>query len=71
MISFEVKDMTCGHCAGLITKALKDLDRAASVSIDLERHLVSVEPGEATFDEVREAIVEAGYSPTPVVGSSI
>jgi copper chaperone len=28
MISFEVNDMTCGHCVSTITKALKTADRA-------------------------------------------
>ena len=67
MITFEVKDMTCGHCASLISKALKDLDSAAKVTIDIQQHLVSVVPVGATFQEIREVIVEAGYTPTPVV----
>ena len=67
MITFEVKDMTCGHCAGLISKALKDLDSAAKVIIDIQQHLVSVVPVGATSQEIREVIVEAGYTPTPVV----
>lgn len=66
MIAFEVNDMTCGHCASVITKALKDIDRAAKVTIDLEHHLLSVAPSEVTIEEVREAIVEAGYTPTLV-----
>ncbi|MFM2007985.1 MAG: hypothetical protein RLZZ09_3640, partial [Pseudomonadota bacterium] len=53
MITFEVKDMTCGHCAGLISKALKDLDSAAKVTIDIQQHLVSVVPVGATFQEIR------------------
>jgi len=67
MITFEVKDMTCGHCAGLITKALKDLDSAAKVTIDIDHHLISVVPIEATVEEVRDVIVEAGYTPTQLV----
>ncbi|MBN9424755.1 MAG: heavy metal transporter [Candidatus Accumulibacter sp. 66-26] len=67
MVTFEVKGMTCGHCAGLITKALKDLDSAAKVTIDIEQHLVSVVPIEATVEELQEAIVEAGYTQMPMV----
>ena len=31
MIAFEVKDMTCGHCAGTITKAVAAVDQGAKV----------------------------------------
>lgn len=66
MISFEVKDMTCGHCVSTITKALKTADQDANVRIDLSRHLVQIEPGDLGADELGEAIREAGYTPRPV-----
>lgn len=65
MIAFQVNDMTCGHCASVITKALKDADSAAKVTIDLEHHMVSVIPVEATSDDIRDAIIDAGYTPQP------
>jgi len=65
MIAFQVNDMTCGHCASVITKALKDADSAAKVTIDLEHHMVSVIPAEATIDDIRDAIIDAGYTPQP------
>lgn len=63
MIAFQVNDMTCGHCASVITKALKNADSAAKVTIDLEHHMVSVIPTEATIDDIRDAIIDAGYTP--------
>jgi copper chaperone len=63
MIAFQVNDMTCGHCVSVITKALKDADNAAKVTIDLEHHMVSVIPAEATIDDIRDAIIDAGYTP--------
>lgn len=65
MVSFQVDDMTCGHCASTITKALKAADADARVTIDLARHLVVVEPAAAAPEELREAIAEAGYTPVP------
>jgi copper chaperone len=65
MISFEVNDMTCGHCVSTITKALKVADRDAKVHIDLGRHLVQIEPGDLGADELGAAIKEAGYTPEP------
>jgi copper chaperone len=63
MISFEVNDMTCGHCVSTITKALRGVDATAKVQFDLARHRVDIEPGEAGASELRDAIQEAGYTP--------
>ncbi len=63
MITFEVSDMTCGHCVGTITKALKAMDPQATVRIDLASHQVEVESANAGIDEIRDAISEAGYTP--------
>ena len=65
MLAFEVNDMTCGHCASTITRALKDTDRDARVTIDLGRHLVWVEPASADASELQAAIADAGYTPVP------
>lgn len=66
MIAFQVNDMTCGHCASTITKSVKAADPNAKVTIDLGKHLVMIEPAAADGDELREAIVDAGYSPAVV-----
>lgn len=67
MITFEVKDMTCGHCVSTITKALKSLDKDAQVNVDLGKQLVQIEPGDCDAQELSEAIKEAGYSPVQVI----
>lgn len=66
MLAFQVKDMTCGHCASTITKAVKATDKDAKVRIDLAGQMVTVEPTEASAEEIRDAIAEAGYTPQPV-----
>jgi copper chaperone len=66
MITFEVNDMTCGHCVSTITKALKATDKDAKVQVDLATHRVQVEPRSADADELAEAIKDAGYTPLPV-----
>jgi len=65
---FRVDDMTCGHCAGTITKALAAADKDAQVTIDLSRHLVMVEPDRADAQQLVAAIAGAGYTPRPVAG---
>jgi copper chaperone len=70
MVTFEVNDMTCGHCASTITKALKDTDKEARVAIDLAGRRVQVEPVAASVHELAEAIREAGYTPRPLQSAS-
>ncbi|AIY40774.1 Copper chaperone [Collimonas arenae] len=62
MIEFNVQDMTCGHCAGRITKAISDVDASAKVEIKIDGHSVSIQSN-ASADELAEAIKDAGYTP--------
>ena len=66
MTTFEVKDMTCGHCVSTITKAVRAVDHGAKVQIDLATHRVTIEPTEADEAELSAAIKQAGYSPVAV-----
>jgi len=64
--TFEVKDMTCSHCAGTITDAVKALDAAADVQIDLPTHRVRVDSVGADAARLADAIAQAGYTPVTV-----
>ena len=66
MISFQVNDMTCGHCVSTITKAVKAEDATATLQFDLAAHRVDIEPGEADAAELSEAIRQAGYVPVQI-----
>jgi copper chaperone len=66
MITFQVDDISCGHCVAAITRAVKEADRDAQVRVDLDAHRVSIEPGAADAQALAEAIREAGYTPVPV-----
>lgn len=60
MYLFQVENMSCGHCAGTITKAISALDHSARVEIDLAAKSVKVESRQDA-ESIRQAIVEAGY----------
>ena len=70
MITFQVDDMTCGHCVSMITKAVRDADKKATVNIDLASHRVDIEPTETTPQQLAEAIKDAGYTPVAVAGGA-
>ena len=62
MISFQVNDMTCGHCVGAITQTLKATDATANVRFDLAAHRVDIEPSKADAAELSATIGQAGYA---------
>ena len=65
MHEFKVQDMTCGHCAGTIEKAVKSADPAAKVDVDLGTHSVRIESAQPG-DTLKRVIADAGYSPEPM-----
>ena len=60
MFDFQVNGMTCGGCARAVTNAVKSVDSAAEVQVDLAAKRVTVESS-ADAAKVRSAIEEAGY----------
>jgi len=58
-----VKDMTCGHCVGVITEAIKALDKAAHINIDLNSKVVDIDTKKLDEDAVMDAIADEGYEP--------
>lgn len=66
MIVFQVDDMTCGHCASTITKAVKRADGNAEVRVDLAKHRVEIESPDSNALTMRDAISQAGYTPVAV-----
>jgi copper chaperone CopZ len=67
MITVQVNDMTCGHCAAAIEEAVAAVDALARLEIDLPSHRVQIQTRDANADSVLAAIREAGYTPEIVV----
>lgn len=60
MIKLNIPDMTCSHCAGVITKAIKNIDANANVSVDYGAQIVTVETF-AALAQISKVVDEAGY----------
>ena len=61
MIKLTVPDMSCGHCVGVITKAIKNVDANAGVNADLASKTVTIETSAAPAD-LAKAVDAAGYA---------
>ncbi|MFC1458318.1 MULTISPECIES: heavy-metal-associated domain-containing protein [Microvirga] len=62
-LTLRVEDMTCGHCAGTITKAIETGLPGATVHADPATKLVSVH-GTADLAKVKDLVAAAGYTPS-------
>ncbi len=58
--TFIVTGMTCGHCEKAVTRALKQLDSLAEVTIDRSANKVDVQSDQARA-LLSQAIAEEGY----------
>ena len=67
MIELTVNDMTCGHCASTIARAVRDVDAAGKCDVDLQAKRVRIASDQPAGDFVA-AIREAGYTPVLAEG---
>jgi copper chaperone len=58
--SFQVQGMSCGHCAGVVTQAVKSVDPQAQVKVDLATGKVEVQSQQDPA-AIAKAIEEEGY----------
>lgn len=59
-MEFTIPAMSCGHCANAITQAVKALDPAAQVNVDLASKKVVVQSSQDR-QVVAAALAQAGY----------
>lgn len=64
-LAFHVQEMTCGHCAGVITSALTKTFPGVSVHADTAARMIYVD-GATDAKAVGGIIAEAGYAATAV-----
>jgi copper chaperone len=62
MIEFKLPDMTCGHCARRVTEAIKAVDAAGQVTVDLPAKTVQIE-SHTERSVLVAALAQAGYPP--------
>jgi len=59
-MEFDIPAMSCGHCVSAVTQAVKALDPAAQVNVDLASKKVVVETTQER-QAVLAALADAGY----------
>ena len=62
--TFQVQGMSCGHCVGAVTQAVKSVDPQAQVRIDLASGKVEV-VSQQDKAAIARAIEDEGYQVAP------
>lgn len=62
MPTFNVPDMSCGHCVKAITEAVQAIDSQAKIETNLETKNVEI-LSNANPSALIDALTEAGYPP--------
>ena len=60
MFELHVADMSCGHCASAVSKAVKASDPDAKLSFNMAERIVHVTTS-VSLAELEEALADAGY----------
>jgi copper chaperone len=62
--TFNVPDMSCGHCKAAVEGGLNRLSGVESSNADVEKGTVEVryDEGEVSTEQLKHAIEEAGYT---------
>jgi copper chaperone len=58
--TFQVQGMSCGHCVGAVTQAVRSVDPQAEVKVDLASGQVEVQ-SQQDHAAIARAIEEEGY----------
>lgn len=58
--TFQVQGMSCGHCVGAVTQAVKSVDPQAEVKVDLSSGKVEVQ-SQQDHAAIARAIEDEGY----------
>lgn len=74
MTTFRIPDMTCGHCASTISRAVASVAKDALIDFNMQEKLVRIS-GDTPEAELADAITNVGYAveaapvaPAPVKG---
>lgn len=60
-LTMQIGGMSCGHCVGAVTKALKELAGVAVEQVAIGSATVTYDPTTISVDAITKAVEEEGY----------
>ncbi len=65
MFNVRIPSISCGHCVRTITEAIKALDPAATVNVEMDSKIVSIDT-QAAPAAITASLASAGYVAEPM-----
>ena len=66
---FHIPDMACGHCQGVLSRALQAIEPGIELRFDLPTHRLEVLTMQGPLQRLQAAIEAAGYAVARVEGT--
>lgn len=66
-ITMNIGGMSCAHCVGAVTKALKSIDGVDVEQVAIGKATVSYDPSTTSPERIVEVLADEGY---PVLGAA-
>ncbi len=64
-MSLKIDGMSCGHCVGAVTKALKSVDGVTVENVAVGSATIAYDPTATSPSAVASAVAKAGYTAVP------
>ena len=64
-LGMKIQGMSCGHCVGAVTGALKKVDGVTVDEVKIGSATVSYDPARTSPAAIAQAIEDAGYQARP------
>lgn len=65
-MTLKISGMTCGHCVGRVTTALKSVDGVEIENVKVGSAMVSYNPTTTSPAQIAAAVENVGYEAQPV-----
>ena len=63
-MTIQIDGMSCGHCVGQVTKALKGVDGVQVEQVKIGSATVAYDPAATSEDRITQAVEDQGYAVT-------
>ena len=60
-VTMKIEGMSCGHCVGAVTSALKSVDGVRVERVEIGSATLAYDPATASPDRIVQAIEDEGY----------
>jgi copper chaperone len=60
-LTMKLGGMSCGHCVGAVTRALKSVAGVEVTDVKVGSATVNFDPAAATRDQITAAVTDEGY----------